>query len=143
MSVHKFKCTTLICKSKQIIFSNVNAYIGHQHPVCMKDPMTKDQESIAANNVYSQLGYLKSLNGTTQNACTPVQLNNINLQIKKKHSTNHSIAFPMTGLIECSKMQPCMDADHQPQVTFFGPRDEWCKVAGKYKYLYGMDTETA
>ena len=45
--------------------------------------------------------------------------------------------------MECSKVLPCVDADHQPQVTFFGPRDEWCKVAGKYKYLYEMDTETA
>jgi hypothetical protein len=41
-------------------------------PVCAKDAMTKDQESIAAGNNYGQLGYLKSLNGTTQNACTPV-----------------------------------------------------------------------
>jgi hypothetical protein len=40
--------------------------------VCVKDPMTKDQESIAAGNNYSQLGYLKSLNGTTRNACTPI-----------------------------------------------------------------------
>jgi len=35
------------------------------YPVCAKDPMTKDQESIAAGNDYGQLGYLKSLNGTT------------------------------------------------------------------------------
>jgi hypothetical protein len=50
-------------------------------PVCAKDPMIKDQESIAAGNDYSQLGNLKSLNSTTQNACTPVWLYNINLQI--------------------------------------------------------------
>ncbi len=40
-------------------------------------------------------------------------------------------------------MLPYVDADHWPQVTFLGPRDEWCKVAGKYKYLYEMDTEMA
>ncbi len=49
----------------------------------------------------------------------------------------------MTGPIECSKVLLCIDLDHQPQVTFLGPRDEWYKVAGKYKYLYEMDTETA
>jgi hypothetical protein len=49
----------------------------------------------------------------------------------------------MTGPMECSKVLPCLDANHQPQVTFPGPRDEWRKVAGKYKYLYEMDTETA
>jgi hypothetical protein len=30
-----------------------------------------------------------------------------------------------------------------PLVTFLGPRDEWMKKAGKYKYLYEMDTEIA
>ncbi len=47
----------------------------------------------------------------------------------------------MTGSIECSKVLPCVDLD-LPQVTFLGPQDEWRKVAGKYKYLYEMDTET-
>ncbi len=112
-------------------------------PICTKDLMTKDQESIAAGNDYGQLGNLKSLNGTTQNACTLVRLYNIRLQIQANHSTNHSIAFPMTGPIECSKVLPCIDLNHWPQVTFLAPQDEWCKVAGKYKYLYEMDTETA
>jgi hypothetical protein len=40
--------------------------------VCAENPMTKDQESIAVGNDYSQLGSLKPLNGTTQNACVPV-----------------------------------------------------------------------
>jgi hypothetical protein len=112
-------------------------------PVCAIDPMTKDQESIAAGNDYGRLGNLKSLNGTTQNACTLVPLYNINLQIQANHSTNHSIAFSINGPMECSKVLPCVDADHRPQVTFLGPGDEWRKVAGKYKYLYEMDTETA
>jgi hypothetical protein len=30
-----------------------------------------------------------------------------------------------------------------PQVTFLGPRDEWMKKAGKFKYLYKMDTDIA
>ncbi len=30
-----------------------------------------------------------------------------------------------------------------PQVKFLGPWDEWMKKAGKYKYLYKMDTEIA
>jgi hypothetical protein len=34
--------------------------------VCAENPMTKDQESIAAGNDYGQLGSLKPLNGTTQ-----------------------------------------------------------------------------
>jgi hypothetical protein len=93
-------------------------------PVCAKDPMTKDQESIAAGNDYGQLGNLKSLNGTTGNVCTPVRLYNINLQIQANHSTSHSIAFPITGPMECSKVLPYVDANHQPQVTFLGPRDE-------------------
>ncbi len=50
-------------------------------PVCAKDPMTKIQVSIVAGNDYGRLGNLKSLNGTTQNACTPIGLYNINLQI--------------------------------------------------------------
>ncbi len=112
-------------------------------PVCTKDPMTKDQESIAAGNDYGQLGNLKAINGTTQNACTPVRLYNINLQIRANHSTNHSIAFPITGPMECSKVRSYVDADHWPQVTFLGPRIEWCKVACKYKYLYEMDKENA
>ncbi len=45
--------------------------------------------------------------------------------------------------MECSKVLPYLDADHWPQVTFLGPQDEWRKVAGKYRYLYEMDTETA
>jgi hypothetical protein len=36
---------------------------------------------------------------------------------------------------------PCLDEKYHPQVTFLGPRDEWMKKAGKYKYLYEMDTE--
>jgi hypothetical protein len=41
-------------------------------PVCAENPMTKDQECIAAGKDYGQLGSLKPLNGTTQNACVPV-----------------------------------------------------------------------
>jgi hypothetical protein len=48
-------------------------------PVCAENPMTKDQESIAAGNNYGGLGSLKPLNGTTQNACAPVQLYKIDL----------------------------------------------------------------
>jgi hypothetical protein len=40
--------------------------------VCAENPMTKDQESIAAGHDYGQLGSLKPLNGTTRNACAPV-----------------------------------------------------------------------
>jgi hypothetical protein len=40
--------------------------------VCAENPMTKDQESIAAGNDYGRLGNLKLLNGTTWNACVPV-----------------------------------------------------------------------
>jgi hypothetical protein len=42
--------------------------------VCAENPMAKDQESIAAGNDYGQLGSLKPLNGTTRNACVPVQI---------------------------------------------------------------------
>ncbi len=49
--------------------------------VCAENPMTKDQESIAAGKDYGQLGSLKTLNGTTRNACVPVQIYNIDLQI--------------------------------------------------------------
>jgi hypothetical protein len=49
--------------------------------VCAENPMTKDQESIAVGNDYGWLGSLKPLNGTTWNACVPVRLYNINLQI--------------------------------------------------------------
>ncbi len=68
--------------------------------VCAENPMTKDQESIAAGNNYGQLGNLKPLNGTTRNACVPVRLYNIDLQIQANHSTNHSIAFPMNGPVK-------------------------------------------
>ena len=71
--------------------------------VCAENPMTKDQESIAADNDYGRLGSLKPLNGTTRNACVPVRLYNINLQIQANHSMNHSIAFPMNGPVECLK----------------------------------------
>jgi hypothetical protein len=62
--------------------------------------MTKDQESIAAGNDYGRLGSLKPLNGTTRNACVPVQLYNIDLQKRANQSTNHSIAFPTNGPVE-------------------------------------------
>jgi hypothetical protein len=62
--------------------------------VCAENPMTKHQESIAAGNDYGQLGNLNPQNGTTRNACVPVLLYNIDLQIQANHSTNHSIAFP-------------------------------------------------
>ncbi len=95
--------------------------------VCAENPMTKDQESIAAGNNYGQLGSLKPLNGTTWNACVPVQLYNIDLQIQANHSTKHSIEFPMNGPVECLKKLPCLDEKYHPQVTFLGPRDEWMK----------------
>jgi hypothetical protein len=38
---------------------------------------------------------------------------------------------------------PCLDEKYCPQVTFLGPRDEWMKKTGKYKYLFKMDTEIA
>ena len=93
-------------------------------PICAKDPLAKDQESIAAGNEYGWLGNLKPLNGTTRNACMPIQLYNIDLQIRANHSTSHSIAFLMTGPKECSKVLPCVNSKHQPQVTFLGPKDE-------------------
>ncbi len=105
--------------------------------------MTKDQESIAAGNDYGRLGDLKPLNGTTRNACVPVQLYNIDLQIRANNSTNHSIAFSMNGNVECLKKLSCLDEKYRPQVTFLGPRDEWMKNAGKYKHLYKMDTNIA
>ena len=77
--------------------------------------MTKNQESIAASNDY------ESLNGTTRNTCVPVRLYNINIQIRENHSTNHSIAFPMDGPVECLKVVPCVDINHLPHVTFLGP----------------------
>ncbi len=40
--------------------------------VCAENPMTKDQESIAAGNNYGWLGTLKPLNGTSRNASVPV-----------------------------------------------------------------------
>jgi hypothetical protein len=95
--------------------------------VCAENPTTKDQESIAAGNDYGWLESLKPLNGTTPNACVPVQLYNINLQIRANHSTNHCIAFPMNGPVECLKQLPCLDEKYCPQVTFLVPRDEWMK----------------
>jgi hypothetical protein len=49
--------------------------------VCAENPMTKDQESIAAGNNYGRLGSMKPLNGTTWNACVLVPLYNNDLQI--------------------------------------------------------------
>jgi hypothetical protein len=49
----------------------------------------------------------------------------------------------MNGAVECLKKLPCLDGKYCPQVTFLGPQDEWMKKAGKYKYLYKMDTEIA
>jgi hypothetical protein len=112
-------------------------------PVYAKDLMMKKDKSIAAGNDYGQLGYLKPLNSTTRNACVHIRLYNFNLQIRANHSTNHSIAFPINCSVECLKQLPCVDVNHQPQVTFLGPRDEWQKVVGKYKHLYEMDTDIA
>jgi hypothetical protein len=75
-------------------------------PKCAEDPMIKNEESIAAGNDYGRLAHLKPLNGTTRNACVPIRLYNINLQIRENHSTNHSIAFPMDGPVECLKVLP-------------------------------------
>ncbi len=105
--------------------------------------MTKDQEIIAAGNNHGQLGSLTPLNGTTRNACVPVQLHNIDLQVRANHSTNHCTAFPINGPMDFLKKLPCVDEKYCSQVTFLRPRDEWMKKAGKYKYLYKMDTEIA
>ncbi len=75
-------------------------------PVCAKNPMTKDQESIAAGYDYGWLGQLMPLNDTTWNACVPVWLYNINLQIWAKHSPNNSIAFTINGPVKCLKVLP-------------------------------------
>jgi hypothetical protein len=56
---------------------------------------------------------------------------------------NHSIAFPMIGPVECLKKLPCLDEKYRPQLTFLGLRDEWMIKAGKYKYLYKMNTDIA
>jgi hypothetical protein len=37
----------------------------------------------------------------------------------------------------------CLDEKYRPRVIFLEPRDEWMKKAGKYKYLYKMDTNIA
>ncbi len=111
--------------------------------VCAENPMTKDQKIIAAGNDYGRLGSLKPLNGTTWKACVPVQLYNIDVQLRANHSTNHCIAFPMNGPVECLKNLPCVDEKYCPRVIFLGPQNEWMKKAGKYKYLYKMDTEIA
>jgi hypothetical protein len=84
------------------------------HHVCAENPMTKDQESIAADNDYGWLGSLKPLNGTSWNACVTVWLCNINLQIQANHSMNHSIAFPMNCPMECLKKLPCLDEKYCP-----------------------------
>jgi hypothetical protein len=88
----------------ELVFNVNQTVLCH---VCAKNPMTKDQESIAAGNNYGRLGSLKPLNGTTGNACVPVQLYNIDLQIRPNHSINHCIAFPMNGPVECLKKLPC------------------------------------
>jgi hypothetical protein len=49
----------------------------------------------------------------------------------------------MNGPMECLKKLPCLDEKYHPQATLLGPRDEWMKKAGKYKYLYEMDTNIA
>jgi hypothetical protein len=58
-----------------------------------------------------------------------------NLQIKANHSTNHSIAFPMNGPVECLKKLLFLDEKYCSHVTFLGPQDGWMKKAGKCKYL--------
>ncbi len=68
--------------------------------VCAENPISKDQGSIAADNNNGQLGNLKPLNGTTWNACVPVRLYDIDLQIQANHSMDHGIAFPMNGCVE-------------------------------------------
>ncbi len=49
----------------------------------------------------------------------------------------------MNGPVECLKKLLCLDEKNHPQVTFLGLQDEWMKKAGKYKYLYKMDTDIA
>ncbi len=49
----------------------------------------------------------------------------------------------MIDPVECLKKLPCVDEEYHPQVTFLGPHDEWMKKAGKYNYLYKMDTDIA
>jgi hypothetical protein len=49
----------------------------------------------------------------------------------------------MNGPVECLKKLPCLDEKYCPPLTFLEPWDEWMKKAGKYKYLYEMDTEIA
>jgi hypothetical protein len=69
----------------QVVNLNHNGTFYHLNPdlvfdvnqivlchVCAENPMTKDQESIAAGNDYGRLGSSKPLNGTTRNACVPV-----------------------------------------------------------------------
>jgi hypothetical protein len=46
----------------------------------------------------------------------------------------------MNGPVEGLKQLRCLDEKFYPQVTFLGPQDEWMKKAGKYKYLYKMNT---
>ncbi len=108
-------------------------------PICAIDPMMKSQESIASGNDNGGFAHLKPLNRTTRNACVPVRLYNINLQIRENHSTNHSIAFPMDDPVECLKVLPCVDINHRPHVTFLGPQDAWRNTAHKYEHLLEMD----
>ncbi len=63
----------------------------------------------------------------TRNACVPVQLYNVDLQIQANRSTHHSIAFSMNGPVECLKKLTRLDEKYCPQVTFLGLWDEWMK----------------
>jgi hypothetical protein len=49
----------------------------------------------------------------------------------------------MNGPVKCLKNLLHLDEKYCPHVTFLGPWDEWMKKAGKYKYLYEMDTDIA
>jgi hypothetical protein len=88
--------------------------------MCRKSNDQRSREYCSGND-YGRLGSYKPLNGTTRNACVPVRLYKIDLQIRANHSTNHSIAFPMNGPVECLKKLPCLDETFCPQVTFLGP----------------------
>jgi hypothetical protein len=108
--------------------------------MCRKSNDQRSREYCSRQRLWTNWQF-ETTNGTTRNACVSVQLYNIDLQIQANQSMNHSIAFPMNGPVECLKKLTCVDEKYLPQVTFLGPHDEWMKKAGKYKYLYKMNTE--
>jgi hypothetical protein len=110
--------------------------------LCNSNPLSHEY-SIASGHDYGRLKYFPLLNALTLAVCSSVRNYNIDVLLKPRHATGHSICFPSSGPVELADELPCSHSSRQPKFTFLGPKELWRKEGRHYKNLFSIDYPAA